>query len=120
MKMFMIVMAVVLAGMSAGAQEIFVYPAKGQTAEQVEKDKFECYQWAKQQSGFDPTQAVAAAPAQPPQTTPAATPPPVRAENGSKAPPEALPSARSLARLPTMTPVRERPPVLLPVRWWAA
>jgi hypothetical protein len=55
---------------SVQAQDMFVYPAKGQTAEQTEKDKFECYQWAKQQTGFDPVQGapqVAAAPAQPAQ-----------------------------------------------------
>lgn len=33
-----------------------VYPAKGQSQEQLEKDKFECYSWAKQQTGFDPMQ----------------------------------------------------------------
>ena len=32
----------------------FIYPNKGQSKEQLEKDKYECYQWAKQQSGFDP------------------------------------------------------------------
>ncbi len=36
------------------AQELIIYPAKGQSQEQMEKDKFECYTWAKQQSGFDP------------------------------------------------------------------
>jgi hypothetical protein len=38
------------------AQEIIVYPAKGQSNEQMEKDKFECYSWAKGQTGFDPMQ----------------------------------------------------------------
>jgi len=36
------------------AQQTFVYPSKGQSEKQMEKDKFECYGWAKQQSGFDP------------------------------------------------------------------
>ena len=36
------------------AQQTFVYPKKGQSEQQMEKDKFECYGWAKQQSGFDP------------------------------------------------------------------
>ena len=36
------------------ASEPVVYPAKGQTNEQMEKDKYECYSWAKGQSGFDP------------------------------------------------------------------
>lgn len=34
--------------------EPYVYPAKGQSAEQMEKDKYQCYGWGKQQSGFDP------------------------------------------------------------------
>lgn len=36
------------------AQGLIIYPAKGQSQEQMEKDKFECYSWAKQQTGFDP------------------------------------------------------------------
>lgn len=36
------------------AQELMIYPAKGQSDQQQEKDKFECYGFAKQQSGFDP------------------------------------------------------------------
>ena len=43
-----------LVAQAASAQELVIYPAKGQTAEQQEKDKFECYGWAKGQSGFDP------------------------------------------------------------------
>ena len=39
---------------AAWGQEVIVYPANGQSAEQTEKDKFECYQWAKGQTGFDP------------------------------------------------------------------
>jgi hypothetical protein len=31
-----------------------IYPKKAQSAEQQEKDKFECYSWAKNESGFDP------------------------------------------------------------------
>ena len=48
------------------AQELIVYPAKGQSQEQQEKDKFECYQWAKQNTGFDPMQMPQAT-APPPQ-----------------------------------------------------
>jgi hypothetical protein len=32
----------------------FVYPQKGQSAEQQNKDSYECYGWAKAQSGVDP------------------------------------------------------------------
>lgn len=38
------------------AQNAIIYPAKGQSAEQTEKDKFECYTWARDQTGFDPMQ----------------------------------------------------------------
>ena len=36
------------------ASELVIYPAKGQSNDQMEKDKYECYSWAKGQSGFDP------------------------------------------------------------------
>ena len=45
------------------AQDPVVYPAKGQSQEQMEKDKFECYTWAKKQTGFDPANPPQAAPA---------------------------------------------------------
>jgi outer membrane lipoprotein SlyB len=36
------------------AQDPIVYPAKGQSEDQIEKDKYQCYSWAKKQTGFDP------------------------------------------------------------------
>ena len=48
------------------SDEFFIYPNKGQSQEQIDKDKFECFQWAKQQTGFDPM-AVPTASAPPPQ-----------------------------------------------------
>lgn len=36
------------------AQEFFVYPTDGQSPDQQKQDEFECYGWAKDQSGFDP------------------------------------------------------------------
>jgi outer membrane protein with glycine zipper len=46
--------------------QAFVYPARGQSAQQQEFDRGQCYSWAVQQSGFDPANPrVAAAP--PPQ-----------------------------------------------------
>ncbi len=38
------------------AQELVIFPAKGQTPEQMEKDKYDCYTWAKKETGFDPMQ----------------------------------------------------------------
>jgi hypothetical protein len=52
-----------LLGATAESQgEMFIYPEKGQTKEQQEQDQFSCYKWAKEQTGFDPTQVTAAAP----------------------------------------------------------
>ncbi|MEZ4598361.1 MAG: glycine zipper domain-containing protein [Syntrophotaleaceae bacterium] len=67
-KGWMLIAAAVIGGLLCGpaiapqayGQEPFVYPAKGQSADQVGKDKFDCYQWARQQSGFDPMQQTTA------------------------------------------------------------
>jgi len=37
-------------------KDIFIYPKKGQSVEQQDTDRYECYRWAVQQTGFDPTQ----------------------------------------------------------------
>jgi len=50
------------------AQDLIAFPAKGQSQEQMERDKFDCYQWAKQQTGFDPMKTPQAT-APPPQTS---------------------------------------------------
>ena len=42
------------------AQQQFVYPQKGQSAEQQKKDEYECHSWSVKQTGFDPTQAAQA------------------------------------------------------------
>ncbi len=39
------------------SQDLFIYPNKGQSKEQMDKDKYECYGWAKEQTGFDPATA---------------------------------------------------------------
>ena len=49
------------------AQELVIYPAKGQSQDQMEKDKFECYSWGKNESGFDPMQPPPATEAPPQQ-----------------------------------------------------
>ena len=41
-----------------------VYPAKGQTPDKQKADEAECYQWAVQQSGYDPANPPAVAQAQ--------------------------------------------------------
>ena len=48
------------------ADDLYIYPTKGQSNDQMEKDKYNCYQWAKKQSGFDPMEQPKAT-APPPQ-----------------------------------------------------
>jgi Glycine-zipper domain len=49
------------------AQDFFVFPSRGQSNEQMQRDRMECHAWARQQTGFDPFQAPTGAP--PPQAT---------------------------------------------------
>jgi len=48
------------------AQDLMIYPNEGQDKEKQEMDEFQCYGWAKDQSGFDPM-AVPTATAPPPE-----------------------------------------------------
>jgi hypothetical protein len=43
-----------LAPLSSPADDLFIYPAKGQSPAQQDKDKWECRAWATNQTGFDP------------------------------------------------------------------
>ena len=47
----------------AGRYDVIAYPAKGQSAEQQSRDRYECHTWAVSQSGFDPATAQSAPPA---------------------------------------------------------
>ncbi len=47
--------------------DVFIYPNKGQSQEQQERDKFQCHSWAVRESGFDPMKRPTAS-----------TPPPAR------------------------------------------
>jgi len=53
--------------------EVYFYPNKGQSAAQQEHDRYECYLWARKQSGFDPS-AQGLAPHQRVQVIPTAPP----------------------------------------------
>ncbi|HZF16195.1 MAG TPA: glycine zipper 2TM domain-containing protein [Steroidobacteraceae bacterium] len=41
---------------AAPSSAVFVYPSKGQSAQQTDRDRYECHNWAVKQSGFDPSQ----------------------------------------------------------------
>jgi hypothetical protein len=37
--------------------QVYFYPQQGQTTEQQSRDHYECYNWAMEQTGFDPSQS---------------------------------------------------------------
>lgn len=45
--------SIVLASL-ASSVGLFVYPKNSQSPEQIEQDDYQCYSWAKDQTGFDP------------------------------------------------------------------
>ena len=55
---------------AALAQQPFIYPTRGQSQQQLEFDKGQCYTWGVQQSGYDPANPP------PPSAPPPYTPPP--------------------------------------------
>jgi hypothetical protein len=65
-----LMLLVVFIAAPAPGQDLFVYPEKGQSEKQIEKDKFDCYTWAKKQTGFDPMEAPKATSPPPAQETP--------------------------------------------------
>jgi hypothetical protein len=46
---------------SSRAQDIYAYPAKGQSQSQQDRDRYECHSWAAKQTGFDPSKSQAVA-----------------------------------------------------------
>jgi hypothetical protein len=50
-----------LVAIPQASAQVEAYPAKGQTPQQQAQDTAACQQWAKQQTGFDPQQALSAA-----------------------------------------------------------
>jgi len=51
---FIIITTTIFWSGSVCAQEMVIYPSQGQSSEQIEQDKFQCYTWSKNESGFDP------------------------------------------------------------------
>jgi hypothetical protein len=54
---------VLLQGAGLGAQDLYVYPTKNQSDEQMGRDKEECHDWAVKQTGVDPVTMAAQTPA---------------------------------------------------------
>lgn len=38
------------------ATQVYFYPTRGQSAQQQDRDRYECYLWSVKQTGFDPSQ----------------------------------------------------------------
>jgi hypothetical protein len=64
LKIIVVAAVLVAVASTAQAQKPSVYPAKGQSAQQKQKDDKECLAWAKQDTGIDPVAASAPAPQQ--------------------------------------------------------
>jgi hypothetical protein len=67
---FVLFLLTALTGGYVLADEFYIFPNKGQNNEQIEQDKYACYEWAKQQSGFDPMAPPTATAPPPSQETP--------------------------------------------------
>jgi hypothetical protein len=48
------VVTILAYGGIATASDVMIYPSKGQSQTKQAQDQAECYNWAKQKSGFDP------------------------------------------------------------------
>jgi outer membrane lipoprotein SlyB len=73
MKKLCVTSLILVAALIAGpalAQDLIVYPGKGQSNEQMEQDKYACYEWAREQTGFDPMKTPTATEAPPSQEAP--------------------------------------------------
>jgi hypothetical protein len=46
--------AALVSASESGAGQLFVYPSEGQSEERRDRDRYECYQWAAEQTGYDP------------------------------------------------------------------
>jgi len=67
--LLLLIASLVFTGPTLGS-DVFIYPNKGQSQKQQDKDKYECYGWAKQQTGFDPMAQPTATAPPPPQGAP--------------------------------------------------
>lgn len=44
---------------AANLTKVYFYPSQGQTAAQQDRDRYDCYVWAVDQTGFDPSRQIA-------------------------------------------------------------
>ncbi|MDA1074783.1 MAG: glycine zipper family protein [Proteobacteria bacterium] len=66
----LLTIAALSASFGSHAQDLIIFPAGGQTAEQQEQDQFTCYNWSKNETGFDPMATPTASAPPPAQEAP--------------------------------------------------
>jgi len=64
--------ALTVAASAVSAQDMYIYPTRGQSQQQQDRDRYQCHSWAVQQTGFDPSS---------PSARPVAAPPPPQQTN---------------------------------------
>lgn len=57
--LFVITFGAAVTGCATAQPNVYAYPKPGETAEQFNRDQFECREWAKQQSGYNPAAETA-------------------------------------------------------------
>ncbi len=65
-----LLLAILMITGPALGQNIFIYPTRGQSPQQQDRDRYECHSWAVQQTGFDPSRAQTAQAPPPSQEAP--------------------------------------------------
>jgi len=65
-KLFALTLLGVVSLPALATAQVFIYPARGQSPQQEQFDKGQCYTWAVQESGFDPANPQVAASGPPP------------------------------------------------------
>ena len=63
--LFTVMIMITLMAPTLQAQELFVFPAQGQSQEQQDMDEFQCHRFARERTGFDPMQSPSATRARP-------------------------------------------------------
>ncbi len=66
----LLLLALCVTDTSSAQQGLYIYPAKGQSQDQMELDKSQCNSWAVKQTGFNPMDVPTATAPPPPQQAP--------------------------------------------------
>lgn len=70
LSILVILLALLFFAQAVPAQDFFVFPSRGQSQQQMDRDKADCQIWARQQTGFDPLATPRATTPPPPREAP--------------------------------------------------